>query len=518
LEKLKIEVDIPGLLFVDTPGHEAFTTLRRRGGSVADLAILVVDINKGFQPQTDESLEFLKKFKTPFVVAANKIDLIPGWFPNPKSCFIDSFSQQSSSVNEDLENGVYKIVSQLAERGFESERFDRVTDFKKQVAIVPCSAKTNEGIPELLVMLSGLSQAYLKDKLELSENAKGSVLEVKNVKGLGTTIDIILYDGSIKIGDHLIIGGKEPLVTKIKALLKPSALKEMRVEKKFDTVKEVSAAAGIKISAPDLECVIAGSPVICVSDEKEIEQAKKMIQKEIEEVEFEKNIEGVVVKADTLGSLEALIKILKDNGIPIKKAGIGHIIKQDVIDVDPIKDELKRAILGFNVCILNESEELARDLKIKVFMNDIIYRLIEEYQEWFKQGAERKKQEKLEKIIRPNRIRFLPGFVFRKRQPAVFGVEIINGVLKTGTPMKIEKTGKDIGKVTQIQKEGKNVNEAKTGDKISVSMDEPTVGRQIDEGDILISVITRGNIRCLKEVWDKLQDDEKFLLKEWELV
>jgi len=518
LKKLKIDVKIPGLLFVDTPGHEAFTTLRRRGGSVADLAILVIDVNKGFQPQTDESLEYLKKFKTPFVVAANKIDLIPGWFPKPKSCFIDTVKEQGYDVSGDLEDKLYTLVGQLSERGFESERFDRVENFKKQVAIVPCSGKTGEGIPELLMILGGLSQQFLKKRLEITNQAKGSVLEVKEVKGLGTTIDTIVYDGTIHVGDHLIIGGREPVVTKIKALLIPPALKELRVEKKFEYIKEVSAAAGVKISAPGLEDVIAGSPIVCVCHEHQIEEAKQKIQKEVEEVEFSLNVDGVVVKADTLGSLEALIKMLKDNDIPIRKAGIGPVIKQDVVEADTVQEEERRVIIGFNVKILNNVEELARDLKIKTFFNNIIYQLIEDYQKWYKDSKERKKQSKLEKLIRPCKFRILRELVFRNKSPAIFGVEILAGVLKTETPMKVEKSGKNVGRVSQIQKEGKNISEAKTGDKVAVSMEEPTIGRQINESDVLVSVITRGNIQGLKEVWDKLQDDEKLLLKELGLV
>ncbi len=518
LKKLKIDVKIPGLLFVDTPGHEAFTTLRRRGGSVADLAILVVDVNKGFQPQTDESLEYLKRFKTPFVVAANKIDLVPGWFPKPKACFIDTVKEQAYDVNSKLEEKIYTLVAQLSERGFEAERFDRVENFKNQVAIVPCSGKTGEGIPELLMVLAGLSQQFLKKRLEVSEKAKGSVLEVKEVKGLGITIDVIVYDGVVHVGDHLIVGGREPVVTKVKALLRPPELKELRVEKKFEHVKEVTAAAGIKISAPGLDDVISGSPIIATSNESKIEEIKKEIQKEVEEVEFSLNVDGVVAKADTLGSLEALIKMLKDTDIPIRKAAIGPVTKQDIVEADTVKEEERRVVIGFNVNILKEAEGLARDLEIKTFFNNIIYQLIEDYQDWFSESKERKKQAKIAKLPRPCKLKMLPGCVFRKRAPAVFGVEVTDGVVKPGTPMKVEKTGKDVGKVDQIQKEGKNVGKGKTGDKVAISMGEPTVGRQINEGDVLVSIITRGNLRGLKEVWDKLQDDEKLLLKKWGLV
>jgi len=517
LEKFKIKIEIPGLLFIDTPGHEAFVTLRKRGGSVADLAILVIDINEGFQPQTNESLEFLKQFKTPFIVAATKVDLIPGWYPYKNQCFIDSYQKQNESVQENLEKKIYNIVSQLSLRGFESERFDRVTDFKKQIAIVPTSGKTGEGVPELLMMLAGLSQQFLKGKLELSKKSRGTVLEVKDVTGLGTTIDVIIYDGTMRVGDNLIIGGKEPIVTRIKALLRPPALRELRVEKKFESVNEVHASAGIKVSAPNLENVIAGSPIISVSDKSEIEEAKKIVQKEVEEVEFLKEGEGVIAKADTLGSLEALIKILKGNEIPIKKAKVGHVNKQDIIELDSVKDELKKVVLVFNVNILPEAETLAKDHKIMIFKNNIIYRLIEDYQKWCSEEKDRKELSKLERIVRPCKFKILRGFIFRTRKPAVFGVEILAGVLKPNSPIKNEE-GKDVGKIKNIEKEGKIIPQAKTGDKVAVSMDEPTVGRQIKEGDVLMTVVTSTNLNSLKEIWNRLQDDERLLLKEWKLV
>ncbi len=517
LEKLKIEINIPGLLFIDTPGHEAFTTLRRRGGSVADLAILVVDVNEGFQQQTDESLDYLKQFKTPFLVAATKIDLSPRWYPNKNECFMNSFNKQSEDAQEELEKRIYNIVAQLSQRGFESERFDRISDFKKQIAIVPVSGRTGEGVPELLMVLAGLSQHFLKERLELSKYCRGTVLEVKEVTGLGKTIDAIIYDGTVKCGNYLIIGGKEPKVTKIKALLRPQALKELRIEKKFESLKEVHAAAGIKISAPDLENVIPGSPIICVSDKSKVEEARKTVQKEVEEVEFSKEGEGVIARADTLGSLEALITILKDNEIPIKKADVGPITKQDIIELDLVKDELKKVILAFNVEPLTDAEVMAKNHKIPIFKNNIIYRIIEDYKKWCSEKKEREELEKLEKIVRPCKFRILRGFIFRKRKPAVFGVEILAGVLRHDAPIQKED-GKDIGKIKQIEKEGKIIKEAKTGDKVAVSMEEPTIGRQINEGDVLKSVITPASLTGLKEVWNKLHDDEKQLLKEWKLV
>ncbi|MEM5836268.1 MAG: translation initiation factor IF-2 [Candidatus Aenigmatarchaeota archaeon] len=511
IQNLRIDVQIPGLLLLDTPGHAAFITLRKRGGAVSDLAILVIDITEGFQEQTDESLTILKEFKTPFVVAATKIDKIQGWRPYPNSCFSESFKMQADYVKEELEKNVYRLVSQLAERGFNSERFDRVEDFRKQVAIVPCSGITGEGIPELLVILTGLSQQFLKERLKLSEIAKGTVLEVKETVGFGTTIDVILYDGKIARGDYLVIGGKEPIVTKIRALLRPRPLQELRVEKQFESVEEVSAAAGIKIAAPNLENVIAGSPIIVVKDEKDIEEAKRSVQTEVEEVQFVKQVDGVVIKADTLGSLEAMIKLLSEEGIPIRKAEVGRVTKQDVIEAENVGEKLRRVILAFNVEALEEAKNLARDLKIEIFQNNIIYRLIEDYKQWVLKAKEREIEEKLSKVTRPCEVVILEGCVFRSCNPAIFGIEVKKGLLKPGTLMK-RKDGKIVGKIKEIQREGQSIQEAKKGDKVAVSMEEPTIGRHINEGDVLVSVISEDDMKILKEVWERLSEDEREMI------
>lgn len=512
LEKFQIKMEIPGLLFIDTPGHEAFASLRKRGGSVADLAILVVDINEGFQIQTDESLNLLKQFKVPFIVAATKIDRIPGWFPNKKMSFSDSFAKQRDDIRDDLENKLYKLVAQLIDRGFDSERFDRIGNFTKQVAIVPCSGMTGEGVAEVLLMLAGLSQQFLKGKLQLSETAKGSVLEVKDVKGLGTTIDVILYDGKIKTGDYIVVGGREPIVTKIRTLLEPRSLQELRVERQFNYVNEVSASTGVKISAVGLDAVIAGSPIVVVKSEEQVENVKKEVLKEIELVMYDKNDDGVTIKADTLGSLEAMIKIFQQKNIPIKSAEAGNVTRQDLLEVQNVSDGIRRVILVFNKKVPEEISISAKDLGVKIFENNVIYRLLEEYEQWSKKEVERKIQEKLEGVSRPCKVRFLPGSIFRQHSPAVFGVEVLDGVVKTGiTLMKIN--GKTIGKVKEIQKEGKAIDEAKKGDRVAISVDEPTIGRHISEGETLVSYISETDAKVLKECSSHLSESEQELLK-----
>ena len=498
LEKFKIKIEIPGLLFIDTPGHAAFITIRKRGSSIADLAILVIDITEGMQEQTDESVEILKHFKTPFVVAATKIDKIEGWIPQKTSSFLESLSKQPEWIRQKLDEKVYRLVGQLSERGFESERFDRISDFKKTVAIVPVSGITGEGISELLTVLAGLAQSFLKEQLEVSRGTgKGSILEIKEVRGLGTTIDVILYDGEIKRGDWLIIGGKEPIVTKIKALLKPPPSRELRIEKQFESVDYVYAAAGIKISAPDLEKAVAGSPIATVHEGGEIEKIKKELQASIEEIEFEKAGEGIILKADTLGSLEALIGIFKDK-IAIKKAEIGKVMRKDVIEVETVKDPFKKIIIAFNVDIDEIAVKEAKDKSLPILQNNIIYRLIEDYDNFVKQQQEKVKLQKLESITLPARIKLLLGHTFHVSNPAIVGVEVLEGTIKPG--YKLQKDGREIGEIKAIQSENVSLPKASRGERVAVSIEGPIVGRHIKEGDELETIINEDDLKVLEEL------------------
>jgi len=505
LEKFKIKIEIPGLLFIDSPGHAAFTAIRRRGSSIADLAILVIDITEGIQEQTDESIKILKEFRTPFVVAATKIDKVEGWIQQKTTSFLESFSKQPEWVKENLEERVYRLVGQLSERGFESERFDRVSDFKKTVAIVPVSGITGEGIAELFAMLSGLAQTFLKKELEVSKGiGRGSILEVKEVRGLGTTIDVILYDGEMRVGDWLVIGGKEPTVTKIKALLKPPPLKEIRIEKQFEHVNHVSAASGIKISAPNLEKAIAGSPIATTDSDKQLEKIKKELQAGIEKIEFEETGEGVILKADTLGSLEALIGVFKDK-IPIKKAEIGKVMRKDVIEIGNVKDPFKKIIIAFNAGIDDIAAKEAKDKSITILKNNVIYQLIEDYDNFVKQQEEKIKLEKLESITLPAKIKILPGHIFHVSNPAIVGVEVLKGTIKPG--YRLQKKGKEIGIIKAIQSENASLTKASRGERVAVSIGGPVVGRHIKEGDELETIITEDDLKVLEEL-DMKEDIE----------
>ncbi len=514
LDALKLDLTIPGLLFIDTPGHAAFSNLRKRGGNLADLAILVIDINEGVMAQTFECIDILRQYKTPFIIALNKVDLLHGW-QSKKTTLLQNIQSQPESVQMKIEEKLYQVVGKLSDLGLQSERFDRVEDYTKQIAIVPTSATTGEGIPELLMVLVGLTQKYMENNLKMNAlgYAKGTVLEIKEEKGIGTTLDVILYDGSLKQNDCIVIGTLgEPIVTKVRSLLEPIPLRDIRDKKtKFQQVPEVSAATGVKISAPDLGSVVAGMPIRSCAKE-DVERVKEEIQSEVEEVLIETEQEGIVIKSDSLGSLEALVKLLKEKNITVKKASVGAISKKDMSDaeVNHEKDPLLSVILGFNVAV---PAEVTLSPKVKIITNDVIYRLIDELEKW--QEAEKKKREgnQLDVLVRPAKVQIMRGYVFRQNNPAVVGMDILAGTLKSGAPL-MKGDGTTITEAKSLQLEQENIEKAERGKQVAVSLPHVTIGRQLFEGDILYTAIPEEDFRKMKELKQYLSEEEKTILKE----
>ncbi len=517
LEQTKLDITLPGLLFIDTPGHEAFISLRSRGGSLADIAILVIDINEGILPQTKESLNILKQYKTPFLIAANKIDLIPGWQPT-HGLLMAVIDAQPEAVRYELEKRLYDVVEQLKAEGFNADRFDRVKDHSKQLCVVPCSAVTGEGVPEVVMVLTGLTQRFLNETLHTSTGyGKGAVLEVKETTGLGTTIDVILHDGIFNKDDTIVVGTlSEPIITKIRALFEPKALAEMRDKKSpFETVDCVRAATGVKISAPGLEKAISGMPVIACSPE-DAARISEEVKQEVQSVLIKTGKKGVVIKADSVGSLEALQWMLSQKEIGIRRASIGLITRKDLMDAQANAegDETQAVILGFNVELGPNAKDFLKESGVKIFTDTIIYKLIEGYECWVtdckKAHAARKQHG-----VRPCKIHILPGYVFRQSNPAIVGVDILAGELRTGASlMKISNIGEPLTTVRAIQMESKSIKAAPAGKRVAVSLDKVIMGRQLNEGDELYSCLTEEQFRDLKENKDVLSEGEIELMRE----
>lgn len=518
-EKLaKSESPVPGLLVIDTPGHEVFANLRSRGGSAADIAIVVIDANKGFEQQTFESIEILKRRKVPFVVALNKVDMITGWRRINSPYVTEQVKAQDSSVTTMLDERIYNVVGSLSKLGYNSEGFWRVKDFTKEVAIVPVSAAKNIGIPELLAVVVGLSQQFMAKRLERREGpARGIILEIKEEIGLGPSANLVLIDGILRVGNNIIVAKRDrAVVTRIKALLLPKPLDEMRDPRdKFKPVAEVVSAAGVKITSPDLEGVLAGSPLYVLENKEEETRLRPIVEDEIKNtIVADNDTQGVILLCDTIGSLEAIRDMLGKAEIPIQKADIGHITRRDVLAASAVKEKNRYlgVILGFNVKILEEANREAQERGIQVFSERVIYNLVRNYTDWVSYQREHEDSILFNEIPPVCRFQFMKGFVFRRNFPAVFGAEIQIGKLRQKVEV-INEVGKRIGIIHQIQENGKPIDEATQGEQVAVSIKEISVGRHINEGDIFYTNLKSKEAKLLLERFSaRLTPDEKSLL------
>ncbi|MEA2090572.1 MAG: translation initiation factor IF-2 [Thermoproteota archaeon] len=520
LEKLKGKIRIPGLLVIDTPGHEAFANLRKRGGAVADIVVLVIDVLRGFEAQTYECIDILKARKTPFLVAANKIDRVPGWRFRPNESFLASYQAQDPYIRQNLDEHLYEIVGEFSRLGFQANIFNKISDFTKNVAVVPTSAKTGEGVPELLAVLVGLTQQYLTARLHVTEGpAKGTVLEVKEETGLGMTLNAVIYDGVLRRDDLIVVGGREkPVVTKVRAVLLPKPLDEIRDPRdRFSSMEMVSAASGVKVAAPGLEEALAGAPLYVVPSEAEVDRYVVLVTEEVQRVRIATDFDGVVLKADALGSLEAIVDSLRSSEVPVRLADVGDVCKRDVTEAVVVMEHepLYGVVLGFGVRVLPDAEEEAERRGVRIFSGDVIYRLIEDYVQWMRGEREARLGEEFERLVLPGKIRILRGYVFRRAHPAIVGVEVLGGWIKPKWRL-IREDGTDVGEILQIQDRGEAIGGAGVGRQVAVSLDKPVVGRHIHEEDVLfVGVPERDAKVLLKKFRERLGEDGVGVLEEY---
>ena len=493
------ENQVPGLLVIDTPGHEVFTNLRSRGGSAADIAILVVDVNRGFQPQTNESLKILQSRKVPFVIALNKCDQISGWRKSETKFISQAIKEQDTSIQTDLDQKIYDVVGTLSILGYKSEAFFRVQDFKSEIAIVPISARSGVGIPELLSVLVGLTQQYLQKRLDQEEkDPRGIVLEVKDEVGLGQTANVILIDGSIKKDDTIVVAKRDSvIVTKPKALLLPKPLDEMRDPRdKFKPASQIDAAAGLKIASPDLEGVLPGSTLYVAKNNDDIKKYTQLIESEMKSVFVDTETNGVILKCDTIGSLEAIIEMLKRSQVPVAKADIGHVNRRDIIEAKAIKEKDRHLgiVLAFNVKILPDAKEESEINHIKVFEDKVIYSLIDNYNSWVDEDSANEEDA-----------------IFSELTPIskfTFGIRIDVGNLKHKIPF-MNMTGRKVGNIHQLQLDKKTVSTAKTGDEVACSVQDVTIGRQLFEEEVFYTFPPSHEAKLiLKKFMHKLSSEE----------
>ena len=502
---------VPGLLFIDTPGHYSFATLRTRGGALADLAVLVIDINEGLKPQTIESINILKKLHTPFVIAVNKIDLIPGWRVQEGKTFGDSLAAQDPRVAGELDAKIYALAGRIFEKGgFSADRFDKITDFTKTVAMIPVSGKHGEGLADLLLILVGLAQKFLEEELTTEEGpGEGTVLEIKEEKGIGTAVDVIIYKGTVRVGDQIAVSSVrgEPIQTKIKGLQRPRPLDEIRdPSQRFDRVKEVSAAAGIRVVAQGLETSMAGGTLRVVKGN--LEEVLDEIRTE-SQIRVELAAEGIIVRGDAVGSLEALAFEAKNANLPIRKIDIGNVTRKDVVEASHFADPLHRVIFAFNVEINEDAEAEIRSTGVRLFRNDVIYRLLEEYQLWTVERRKELEAEKRLEIVFPGKVIIMRDHVFHVSKPAIVGVRVLAGRIRPGQGL-MKEDGRSVGKIKSIRSGDQTLNEAIVGSEVAIAIDDATVGRQINVEDVLLVDIPESHARELSKYGLKPEEVEVF--------
>lgn len=516
---------VPGLLIIDTPGHESFSNLRNRGSSLCDIAILVVDIMHGLEPQTIESINILKTKKTPFIVALNKIDRLYDWQTNPRKDIRDILSSQHSNTQNEFKTRSQNVILQFAEQGLNAALFYENPDPKSYVSLVPTSAITGEGMGNLLDLIVENCQTHLYKRLVFSPELQATVLEVKAITGLGTTIDTILVNGYLKEGDTIVVAGTDgPVVTQIRSLLMPQPLKELRVKNAYLEYKEIKAAQGVKIAAKDLEKAIAGLNIYVAHKPEEVERLKEVVAIELKSALSTIKLQdrGVYVQASTLGSLEALLDFLRSSKIPYSNIRIGPVVKKDVMKASIMLEHspLYATILAFDVKIERDAQEIADTLNVKIFQADIIYHLFDKFTA-YQDDLKKKNRDQFKSIaVFPCKLKVLPQFVFNSRDPIVMGVMVESGIVKEGTPICVpSKEFVELGIVTSIENNHKSVETARKGQEICIKIepipgDAPKMfGRHFDEKDFLVSKITRQSIDACK---DHFRDD--LLKTDWQLM
>ncbi|KAI4607113.1 hypothetical protein J4E80_009844 [Alternaria sp. BMP 0032] len=522
--------NVPGLLVIDTPGHESFTNLRSRGSSLCNIAILVIDIMHGLEPQTIESMKLLRDRRTPFIVALNKIDRLFGWKKIDNNGFEDSLSLQKASVQSEFEERWTFVRTQLQEQGFNSEIFNRNKSMSKFVSVCPTSAHTGEGIPDMIKLIVRLTQERLTNNLMYLSEVECTVLEVKVIEGLGTTIDVILSNGVLHEGDRIVLcGNPEPIVTNIRALLTPAEMKELRVKSQYVHNKEVKAAMGIKIAADGLDQAIAGSRLLVVGPNDDEEDLMDEVMGDLAHLlsKVSKTGRGVSVQASTLGSLEALLEFLRVSKIPVATISIGPVFRKDVLRAGIMLEKAKEyaVMLCFDVKVDKDAKAYAEEIGVKIFEADIIYHLFDKFTAHMKQLEEQRKEDSKMLAVFPCVLK--PVAVFNKKDPIIIGVDVTEGALRMTTPIcavkKNATTGAKelvhLGRVTSIERDHKPMQICKRGQpSVAVKIEgsnQPMYGRHLEEDDILYSAISRKSIDTLKEYFrsDVSQDEWKLIVQ-----
>lgn len=528
----QFEFKVPGMLVIDTPGHESFSNLRSRGSSLCDVAILVVDLMHGLEQQTIESLTMLRKRGVPFVVALNKIDRCYAWKTCKDTPIRDALKEQPSGTVSEFRSRATAAKVQLQEQGVNSNLYWEMgaddwtnSDF---IPLVPTSAITGEGVQDVLMLLCQMAQRKIWKKLMWCANLQATVLEVKAIDGLGMTVDVLVVNGYLREGDRAVFCTLDgPIVTEIRGLLTPPPSREMRIKSEYLHHKEVRGALGVKVIGNHLEKVMAGTPVMIVGPDDTEEDIKAEVMSDLTKLEdkLSTDSKGVLVQASTLGALEALLQFLREDTqppIPVSAIGIGTVHKRDVTKISIMNEKGHpeyATILAFDVDVTREAQEQAQEMNVRIMTADIIYHLFDQFTRFMDDLTARRREEAAAIAVFPSIIKILPQHVFNQKDPIIVGVEVVEGILKIGTPLCVPALGGlHVGKVTSIESNGREQQTAKKGSSVAIKIVNEgnpniTYGRQFDATHSLYSTLTRASIDALKTNFKDALENE-----EWRLV
>lgn len=417
------------ITFIDTPGHETFSKIRSRGVEASDIAILVVAVNDGIQPQTVESIKHIKKSGVPVIVVFTKADLV-----------------------DSAEKNLKTIKGQLTKKGIEVE------DQGGDVVSVLVSAKTGQGLKELLEMILLIAQM---NNISGDKNAevKGVIIESKIDRLRGSETSVIVLNGTLKVGQQIFTSSQQ---AKVRAL----------INDKGESVSEVFPGAPCKILG-FTKAPLVGEPISTKPIEPKEPEIESKNQEEV--VQDVSKLFNIILKADSNNSLEAILASLPQTGLKIMLSGLGDISESDVW----LAKTTKSFLVGFNVKIQSSAQELAQFEKVKVKTYRVIYELLEEIKEVIEGIAKVEEEQIL------GQAKILAEFPFNNKKIA--GVKVTEGRIARGDKAIIKRGDEELGRaiVKSIRRFKEEINKIEVGNDGGILL-EPNIDFKL--GDMIVSI------------------------------
>jgi len=530
--KFEVICNIPGILMIDTPGHSEFQSLRDVGTSICDLGILIIDIEESIQEQTKEAIKLLKEKKIPFVVAVTKLDKLYGWKTTKSSNLREALKEQSKDMSMMLMAKLEDIKYDLSKEDINAEFYFKNSNPKQIYSIVPVSSKTGEGIADLLALLVYTAQNWMLKKILYQDTVSCTIMESKYDKHNGYTIDVILNNGTINVGDKFVVSTiTGPNICTVRNLLIPSALTQLGKKTNWDYKDSVRASIGCKIIGSNLDGAYPGTHLFPIktngasasagasTEADAINNANQEINAVWKSYDFISP--GIFIGTQTFGELDAGYSIFQKAGINIAGAYIGEPSNK-FIDLILMKTEVdtlpeNRIYLYFGAFNNTDVFEYAKKNNITLLSSEVIYKLVELYKIEKEKIIKARQNTTNNNAIFPVEMVILKQYIFMKggSDHLMFGVKIKKGTLYKNTPICIPEKNVHLGKVLNIQFEHKEKEKGEEGQEICIRLDNPNqliINRQFDVNDKLIAQLSRNSIDILKRDYKEVVPKKDWLL------